>query len=307
VTPEIVRARMQSPEHQRLVESVGFDSWIIAPMIARGRTLGAISVCSVGSGRRFTARDLTLIEDLARRAGMALDNARLLADMQRAVRMREDILAVVSHDLKNPLGAVQLASSVLMKSVTDERPRRQVETIHRAATRMGRLIGDLLDLASIQAGRVTLEWKPEDLTSVITEAIELHMPIAVERGIELMHEEQGSAMVLCDRERLMQVFSNLIGNALKFCRRGDRVRVETALDDQQATVSVIDNGPGISEEDQRHIFEPYWSADPSVKKSTGLGLYICKGIVEAHQGHVTVESKPGAGATFRFTLRLAPT
>jgi signal transduction histidine kinase len=227
--------------------------------------------------------------------------------LQDAMRAREEILAVVSHDLKNPLGAINLAAAMLAgKPSADPRKRKQVETIQRAANRMDHLIGDLLDMATIQAGRLAVERKPESPGALVTEAVEAHEPAAREKGIALALEcDVEEQRLWCDRERILQVFGNLLGNAIKFCRSGDVITVRGRADDRAVRFDVADTGPGISENELPHIFEPYWSAKRHAKKGTGLGLYIAKGIVEAHDGHIWVESRQGEGATFSFTLPLA--
>ena len=273
------------------------DSYVIAPLIARNRTLGAITCGSAG--------DVAEVEELGRRVGLAVDNAQLFAQIQREAHMREEILAIVSHDLKNPLGALHLAATMLLAKA--EGPtRRHLELIERSATRMDHLIGDLLDLSSIQSGHLAIVRKPEELDTLVREVYEAHGPIAREQGLELRQSgglPPVSASV--DRDRLLQVFGNLIGNAIKFCRPGDIITLGAELGPDEIVFSVADTGPGISAAEQPHIFEPYWSAKRYAKKGTGLGLYISKGIIEAHGGRIWLASTPGEGATFYFTIPLA--
>jgi PAS domain S-box-containing protein len=225
-------------------------------------------------------------------------------DAQRAIRMREEVLAVVSHDLRNPLGAIQMAAALLLLRLgSDPRSRKQVETIHRSATRMEHLLADLLDMASIQAGRLALERKPEDQEEILSEVLEVHEPHAREKGIVIDRQcDLGESRLHCDRDRVLQVLGNLIGNAIKICRPADSITVTCAASGGQAVFAVSDTGPGIPEEELPHLFEPYWSAERHAKKGTGLGLYISKGIVEAHGGRLWVESTHGKGACFYFSL-----
>ena len=227
--------------------------------------------------------------------------------LQDAMRAREEILAVVSHDLKNPLGAIYMAAALLAaKPESDPRVRKQVETIQRSASRMEHLIGDLLDMASIQAGRLAVEGKPEDAGALVTEAIEAHEPAAREKGIRIVRSgELGARRIACDRDRVLQVFGNLLGNAIKFCRSGDVITIRGSGAGNEARFDVSDTGPGIAESELPHVFEPYWSAKRHATKGTGLGLYISHGIIDAHGGRFWVESKQGQGTTFSFTLPLA--
>lgn len=228
-----------------------------------------------------------------------------ITDRVRSERLREEILAVVSHDLRNPLGVISMCADALLKREQEPKATRHLATIQRNTARMERLITDLLDMASIQAGRVSLEILPHAASALVEEAVLAHEPLAREKGITLRCEiASGGASVSCDRERIFQVFTNLLGNALKFCQAGDAVTLGVTAEAGHACFRVSDTGPGIAEEDVGRIFEPYWSASRHAKRGTGLGLSICRGIVEAHGGKIWVESRPGCGATFRFTLPL---
>ncbi len=229
---------------------------------------------------------------------MALD-----VDMlEEALRQRDELLAIVSHDLRNPLGAIDLATS-LLEGRCDPGAHRQIEIIRRATRRMESMIRDLLDMASIHAGRLALDMQREDLTELVDEVIEVCGAAAELKGITLVRElcTEGTA-VECDRERLAQVFANLLTNAIKFCRRGDRITVRCEHDDGSVRGVVEDTGPGIAADELPHIFEAYWSAKRYRKEGTGLGLYICKGIVEAHGGTLAVASIPDHATTFTVTL-----
>ena len=305
IADDMIHARSRDPEFMRIIRSLGLTSLMIVPLVARQRILGAITFVSAESGRRFTPHDLELAEELAQRAGLAIDHARLYEDAQRETRIREDVLAIVSHDLKNPLNAIRLASSMLLE-MGEPRGRKLADTIHRATSRMDTLITDLLDMASIQAGRLSLERKPEDADPLIREALDLHEPMCAEKGIALVRTcELPGHQLLCDRHRLLQVLGNLLGNAIKFCSSGDRVTMCGEIVGPCAKFAIIDTGPGIPPEELPYIFEPYWSARRHAKKGTGLGLYISKGIVEAHEGRIWADSTVGEGTTFHFTIPLA--
>jgi signal transduction histidine kinase len=273
---------------------------MIVPLSARGRPLGALSFVSAESGRRYGPADLAMAEELGRRAGIAMDNARLFHDAQRAIQARDEVLAVVSHDLKNPLESVLLSASLLLRAPEPAQVRRYAEAVQRAAGRMDRLIRELLDLSRMDAGRFTVELRPERLEALVDEALALLAPVAQERGVTLGASGAPLAeAVPCDRERILQVLSNLVGNALAFSPRGGHVAVVLALGAREAQVAVRDHGPGVPAEDLPHVFDRFWK---SRSRGTGLGLAIVKGIVEAHGGRVSVESRVGEGSTFAFTL-----
>jgi signal transduction histidine kinase len=235
------------------------------------------------------------------------EHARVLREAQQAVRAREDMLAVVSHDLRNPLGAIDLSAAMLLQRVDgDARAKKQVETIRRSAERMEHMISDLLDMASIQAGRLALERQPEDARALLEEVLDIHAPLAAERTIQIINACELTGVCLdCDRDRIAQVFANLIGNALKFCRPGDTIRIDAAIGTSFVRFAFTDSGPGIAAHDLPHVFEPYYSAHRHAKQGTGLGLYICRGIVEAHGGTITVANAPGSGAEFTVMLPAA--
>jgi PAS domain S-box-containing protein len=293
-------------EHLRLMRELGVSSVIIAPLVAHGETFGAITLIRAESHHRYGPSKLETVIELGRRAGYAIENARLYRNAQDATRAREEILAIVSHDLRNPLAAIDLGATVALEtSDIGPKARKHVEAIHRAAGRMAHLLGDLLDAASLRAGRLPMAMKNEDVAAVVARVIEAHEELARKHGIELVCDcpVQG-ARIYGDRDRLMQAFGNLIGNALKFCGRGDVVTVRARVADRQVAFEVADGGPGIADDELPRIFEPYWSAKRHAKQGIGLGLYICKAIIEAHNGTISVDSKPGRGTTFSIAIPL---
>jgi signal transduction histidine kinase len=294
-------ARPGDGELARLARELGMTSAMIVPLVARGRTLGAITFVAAESGRRYRRADLAMAEELGRRAGVAVDNARIWDEAQRAIRARDEVLAVVSHDLKNPLESVLLSSSMLLRSPESARVRRCAEAAQRSALRMDRLIRELLDLSRIDAGRFAVEPRPEPLEEVVEEALALAAPVAASKEIALASTGGPlGAAVPCDRERVLQVLSNLVGNALAFTPPHGSVSVRLALREREVEVAVTDDGPGIPPEDLPHVFDRYWKSRS--RRGTGLGLAIARGIVEAHGGRISAESRVGEGSTFTFTL-----
>lgn len=298
--------------HLELLRSLGLTSYIVVPISARGRVLGAMSLAMTrASGRGYARQHLEIAEHLGRRAGLAIDNARLYRDAQEASRTREQVLAIVSHDLRNPLSVILMSAASTLRRARASQDAwlvKQAEAVHRSASRMERLIADLLDMASIHSGKLKIEPKPQAIGAVIREAVDLHQPLALEHGIDLgaVVEIPPETTALYDRERVLQALSNLIGNALKFCKAGDRISLRVRREGSSLVITVADTGPGISRAEQQHIFEPYWSAARNGKTGTGLGLFITRGIVEAHGGRIWVESEPGCGSELFFTLPLAP-
>ena len=234
------------------------------------------------------------------------DRARAKEALERALKAREEILAVVSHDLRNPLGAIYLAAATLAQDASREpRSRRQAEAILRSAHRMDHLIGDLLDTASIEGGRLAVEKQPVNLEALVNEAIETHEASARHKDLKIERAADFEGRrAFCDRDRILQVFGNLLGNAIKFCRAGDAITLGGSVEGDEAQISVSDTGPGIAEVELPRVFQPYWSGEHHAKKGTGLGLYIAQGIIQVHGGRMWVESKAGAGTTFTFTLPL---
>lgn len=235
------------------------------------------------------------------------ERKRMEDELRAAVRTREDVLAIVSHDLRTPLATIQLSASTLQaQGQPDPRVRRHLDMIHRASRRMETLIDDLLDTVSIRGGRLGLTMNRELAESVMAEALELARPLAAENGLDLhQHADLSGVEVMCDRTRLLQVFGNLIGNAIKFCRPGDTISVTGERAADAVRFSVADSGPGIPAHMIAHLFAAYWSGAGHTKRGSGLGLYICQGIIQGHGGRIWVEDTAGEGARFSFTLPIA--
>jgi light-regulated signal transduction histidine kinase (bacteriophytochrome) len=260
--------------------------------------------------RPWTAADREAAEEL-RRAAVEADLAKQVQRAQRAARARDDLVAVVSHDLKNPLGVIQMQGELLRKlagaqgGVPASHLTAGIDRIQRSLDHMLSLIGDLLDLAKIEAGRFALQKRAEPVDEIVEESLALLRPLAESKGLALREEIAPGLVVLADRERVFQVLSNLIGNAIKFTPSGGRIALRAAAQGSHALFAVTDTGPGVAPEDMPRIFDRYWQAPKKGSAGSGLGLYIAKGIVEAHGGHIWAERAEEGGAAFRFTLPLA--
>ena len=231
------------------------------------------------------------------------------AQAEAAVAARDELLAIVSHDLRNPLNVIVTSVSVLQQAILDSAEGRLVQksanVILRSADRMTRLIADLLDLAQIQAGTLAVEQRAEDLDSIVREGLEMLRPLAAKSEQKLDGFATAGVLVQCDRGRVLQIVSNLVGNALKFTPKGGSVFVGAHVSGDEALFFVRDTGQGIAELELPRVFDRFWHAHHNNRTGIGLGLSIVKGLVEAHAGRIWVESTLGTGTTFFFTLPLA--
>ena len=279
----------------------GFRSIIRVPLRESERVTGVISLGFAESNREHTAEDLALVDALAIRAGWAVQAARQYEVATKAIAVREDILAVVAHDLRGPLGTIMLAAD-LLGPTTDS---TVVASIERAGARMERLIADLLDWASLESGHLRVTVAPVSVGSLLSDATDALAPQAKARGLVLVTTvPDRDADVACDRTRTFQVIANLVGNAIKFTPKQGRITLRADLEPTVVRFTVEDEGPGIAVDHLAHIFERYWQAEPGTARrhGIGLGLAIARGIVTAQGGAISVESSPGHGAKFSFTL-----
>jgi PAS domain S-box-containing protein len=301
----VLEATAEDARYLEMLHRLEPRSSIVVPLIARGRILAAIILMASESGRRYGARDLALAEELARRAALAIDNARLHEESEQATRTRDEVLRIVAHDLRIPLNVISLSAGKLLKRPPEERATdtRPLESIRKAVDRATRLIQDLLDIARMEAGRLSVARGPEQTAPLVKEAAELHRALAEAKSIQLTADVSDDAPpVFADRDRVLQILSNLLGNALKFTPVGGQITLRAESAGSMMRFSVSDTGSGILEEDLPHLFEPFWQAHQGRKQGAGLGLAIVKGLVDAHGGHLWVESSPGVGSTFFFTL-----
>jgi signal transduction histidine kinase len=220
---------------------------------------------------------------------------RIEEELRRVVAARDEVLSIVSHDLRNPLSAVQLSTRLLRDLGLDERAHKHLEMIQRAIRSMSRLIDDLLDAVSIDSGKLALDLRPVPTADVMAEVRERNEPLARDRGVELRVTCEDQAAIVGDRARVVQVLGNLIGNALTFCRAGDAMTIGCQAASDGVEFLVSDTGPGVDPGLVPHLFEPYWSAPPAIRRRIGLGLYIAKGIVERHGGRIRVERSETEG------------
>ena len=294
-------------EHGRMLQEIMPRALIAVPLQVSGKVIGAMALYMSDSGREYSPDDLALAEELARRAALAVENARLYSEAEQATRARDQMLGVVAHDLRNPLSTILMASEMLEDAVQPTpSARKQVTMITRAGERMNRLIQDLLDVKRIEGGGIAVEPRPVPASSLLAEAAEMLRPLAAASAIELQVEDCGVLpSVSADPHRIQQVLSNLIGNAIKFTPSGGRITLRARPSSGGVRLAVADTGPGIPAEQLPHIFGQFWQGARTDRRGIGLGLAIAKGIVEAHGGRIWVESRMGKGSTFYFSLPTA--
>ncbi len=289
---------------EEAVQSGGCIAFAVA-LVRSGEVFGRITAFNRHQAE-LAEGDLALLDDLAHRASMALENARLHDEVQWALRARDDTMSVVSHDLRNPVNAVKmLAGAVLRPRAADPLPPSvtdQVRVIQSAAQQMDTLIQDLLDMSRAEAGRFAVDLQPVQTGALLRDALRTLGPLADDKGVTIVTAwDDALPDVQVDPERITQVISNIVGNAIKFTPTGGEIRVSAEERPDGVLVSVADTGPGVPPEHLLHVFDRYWQLSRR-NRGAGLGLPIAKTIIEAHQGRIWVESTAGKGATFHFTL-----
>jgi PAS domain S-box-containing protein len=300
-----IESLAQGPEHLQALLATGIKSFVVVPLLAAGQSFGAIFLGSSTSSHVYGNGDLQFAEALADRAAMAIVNARLYRASVQASQLRDQVLGIVAHDLRNPLSTILLQTAALKRHgpEPERRSQRAEDAIHNAAARMNRLIQDLLDVALMESGQMTIARARLSARELIVGAVEMLRPLASSCGLELRVDVENDVPdVLGDRDRLLQVLENLIGNAIKFTRPGGSIVARASLGDRGVLFSVTDTGGGIEAEHLPLVFDRFWQATRTARLGAGLGLPIAKGIVEAHGGRIGVESTQGRGTTVWFTI-----
>jgi signal transduction histidine kinase len=234
------------------------------------------------------------------------EQRKALAAARAAVAARDEMMGIVAHDLRNPLGLISLKAAVLRGALPAGEPQRHAESIEHVARQMGQLIGSMLDATTIEAGNFAVAPAPCSAEQLLREAAALFEPLCTDKGIHFEHDATPRELILfADRERVLQILSNLIGNALKFTPPGGRITLRVQQEGAAARFSVSDTGPGVPPQNLAHVFERFWKDGAPGKRGTGLGLFIARGIVEAHGGRIWVENT-ATGAVFSFTLPFPP-
>ena len=294
-------ARSEAPRQER--QSVAHERANEDMTLRRERATSDEKLYEEREARKRALADLLRLEREQTDQHLLIERAR--SDEARAAR--DDFLGMVNHDLRTLLAGIAMRAAMLVRNASDDaagqRTRRDAESIQHFTARMNRLIGDLLDVASIEAGRLLVEPRPEDAIRLVRETVEAFQLSASAKGVSLESQvARDSMLARFDHERILQVLANLLSNALKFTPEGGRISIRVEAAGEEVRFSVTDEGPGVREKNLERIFERFWQVAANDKRGLGLGLYISKCIVEAHGGRIWVESKTGEGSTFFFTL-----
>ena len=259
---------------------------------------GAVLVTGLLSSRLTRVIRRVITNEIAR-----VQLARLYDDAREAAEAREEVLKIVSHDLRNPLSTIGMAAEMILETADTAAQARGVGIIRRSSERMNRMVQDLLDVAKLETGRLAIEVEDTAVGVLIDEAVETLGPLAAGNGVALSAVvDPGLPLICVDRGRILQVLSNLVGNAIKFTPDGGQIVVHARESPEAVRVSVIDTGPGIPQDQMQRIFGRFWQANATDRRGLGLGLTIAKSIVEAHGGRIGAESRPGEGTEFWFTV-----
>ena len=296
----------EDAEHLEILRELAPASMMIVPLRSRERVLGALLFARDKNERAYNDSDVALAVELALRAASALDNAQLYRQSQLAIRARDNVLGVVSHDLRNPLAVISMCATSLLEGGSSDEGRRleTMRTIHASTRWAQRLIQDLLDVTAIEAGGLSLVRSAEDPVLLMTKAALAFETLAAERSVAIVMALPGETpFIFCDADRVQQALGNLIENALKFTPTGGQIELGAALSRDGVRLYVADGGPGIPDEDVSRIFDRFWTAGRDSRiRGTGMGLAIVRGIIEAHGGRAWVERNASGGATFNLLL-----
>lgn len=308
-----LEAFVQSDEHRRLIRSVGPTSAVVLPLVARGQTLGAMTFVSTDPARHYSEADLAVARELADRAGIAVDNARLYRELQESNRLKDEFLSTVSHELRTPLNAVLGWAQILRRAmVGPDQTARALDAIERNARAQAQLVDDLLDTSRVVSGKLRVEFTRIDIGDIVHSAVDSFGPLARARGITItVRIAPDLDPVTGDAARLQQVIGNLLSNALKFTPRGGHVEIAAHRAGATMEIVVSDSGVGIAPELLPFVFDRFRQGDSTSTRAhggLGLGLSIARHLVELHGGTIRAESAgQSRGATFTIVLPLRAT
>lgn len=305
VDTELLRAFARDAEHLRILEEIGLLSYVCVPIAARGAPIGALTLAYAESGRHYQAADVAIVTDLARRAAVAVENARLYERLRDEDRRKDAFLATLAHELRNPLAPVRTGLGVLRVTPPGAASEKVRATMDRQIAHMARLIDDLLDVSRVTQDKITLQREPLAVRAVVESALEVSGPVLDAAGISVTVDVSGEPVVDGDRTRLAQVLSNVLNNAAKYTPRGGAVTVKVTSEDGDAVVRVRDTGIGIPREMLTRVFDMFVQVERSThgEGGLGIGLTLARRLVELHGGRVTIESE-GRGRGSEVVLRL---
>jgi PAS domain S-box-containing protein len=311
ITDEMLAASGQDPQYIQVVRDLGLKSYLGVPLKIRGRTLGAILFVAAESGRQFTKNDLTLAEDLAHRAAVSMENALLYAEVRETSRRKDEFLATLAHELRNPLAPIRNAMALFR--ITESVPAELQEArgiVDRQLDQLARLVDDLLDVSRFTRGKIELRRERIVLSRVIENALEMSRPLITASRHELVVEQSPQPLVLeADATRLSQVVGNLLNNSAKYTDAGGTIWLSTRRVGNDAVIQVRDNGIGIPKHMLRRVFDLFTQVDSSIERrqgGLGIGLTLVQRLVAMHDGSIEAASDgEGKGSTFTVRLPLA--
>ena len=271
---------------------------MIVPLVAGGRMLGAVSLISTRAERVYGPTDLAIAEELARRCGQAIQNARLHHEAQAAIKARDRFVSIASHELRTPLARVKGYAEMVLAArqdgdLTDEMLERSLRRIDNASDRLAGLVRDLLDVSKITAGKLPMRLRRVEITDLVRDVVGRYQEQLSGAGHLLLDIVGTPRAVLADPERIEQVLTNLLDNALKYSPDSTELRVRLQKRARGVLLEVQDHGIGLPSEAAERIFEPFSrAANAEARQITGmgLGLYICRNIVEQHRGRIWARS-----------------
>jgi PAS domain S-box-containing protein len=304
ITDESLREHSSDDEHYSLLRQLNPKSAMLVPLIFGDEILGSMAFVA-SNARHYEADDVAFAKRIARHAAIAIRNARLYTDAQGAIRARDAMLRMVSHDLRNPVSNIQMAATQLATSSLPDQGRQKIlQTISRSSQRMNRLIEDLMTVGRIQEGReIPLNIDRVDPTVITDEVCAAVGPQLNAKSLDLRCDKPATiGAIKADRDRIIQVLVNLLDNAIKFTPSGGNIILSCEVRGGEVQFAVKDTGPGIDPKDLQQIFDPFWQAIPGARSGSGLGLSIAKVIVEQHNGRIWADSIPGFGTTVCFTI-----
>ncbi len=306
ITDEMLVAVSRDKKELKLVRSLGFTSAMIVPLFSQKKPIGGITFVTTETRRHYNQSDLIMAEELATRASVAIENAWLYKRSQDAISVRDEFISVASHELKTPITSVKMFTQVLKKhseQIGDIKAVSHLTKMDKQLNKLTELIYDLLNVSKIQAGKMEFSYAIFDFDKAVREVVDVLQQTSDKHTLVI--EGATEMKIYGDEERIGQVVNNLISNAVKYSPRGVEVIVQLSSDKQNVQVSVKDYGIGMSEEHLGRIFERFYRVYDNNDKTfpgLGIGLYISSEIIKRHGGKLWVESIPGQGSTFSFSL-----
>jgi PAS domain S-box-containing protein len=310
ITDEMIQMTARDKKHLKLLKQLGMTSVMMVPLHAQQKPVGVITFITSETKRRFTNDDVAFAKELAHRASIAIDNAMLYKNAQDAITLRDDFISVASHELKTPVTSVKIFTQVMQKYARmngDEKAVQNLDKMDKQINKLTDLIYNLLDISKIQTGRLEYAMRDFSIDNMLEEVTETMQHMSSKHQLEL--KGKADCMVHGDGDRISQVVSNLISNAIKYSPTADKVNIKVSADKKEVHVAVEDFGIGMSKEHFKKVFDRFYRVSGTTDKTfpgLGIGLYISHEIINRHSGKLWVESKAGKGSTFHFTLPIHP-